>query len=406
MKKTPYVWIENGGATSAQGWLASGVEAGLKANRKDMAILLSDRPTACAGLFTSNAVAAAPVQYDRPLAKAGKCRGVVVNVGCANACTGKGGYADTVRTGKAAAKALGLSVDEVLVCSTGTIGRRLPMDRILRGVKMAAAALRPDGGDDAAHAIMTTDTKPKQAAASFKVGDRTVTVGGMCKGAGMICPNLATTLIFITTDAKVSASSLRRALKAAVEKSFNRVTVDGDQSTNDTCILFANGASGAPALAPGKPGWDAFVATVSAVALSLAKQIVMDGEGATKFITVATEKAASAADAYACCEEIANSPLFKTACFGGDPNWGRVISAVGNSGAKCAELETQIYFDSVCVFDKGKIATAAVNDKLAAVMKQRAFTVRVVLNQGRFSDAIYTTDLSYGYVKINGEYTT
>ena len=399
-------WIEGGGATSAAGWLASGVAAGLKADRDDMAILCSDRPAACAALFTSNNVPAAPVQYDRPLAAKGRCRAAVVNVGCANACTGKAGYADTVATGKAAAAALGLPVEEILVCSTGTIGRRLPMDRILKGVRLAAKALSPDGGAKAAAAIMTTDTKPKQAAASFPLAGGRVTVGGMCKGSGMICPNLATTLIFLTTDAKVSPANLRRALKAAVAKSFNRVTVDGDQSTNDTCALFANGAAGLPALAPGRPGWDAFVATLSAVALSLAKQIVMDGEGATKFVTCAVRGAASAADAYAAARTIANSPLFKAACFGGDPNWGRVICAVGNSGAKCAELRTRIFFDDVCVYDRGRIASAAVNARLAAVMKQRAFEVRVDLGMGRFSDAVYTSDLSHGYVSINADYTT
>ena len=184
------------------------------------------------------------------------------------------------------------------------------------------------------------------------------------------------------------------------------MTVDGDQSTNDTCALFANGAAGLPALAPGRPGWDAFVATLSAVALSLAKQIVMDGEGATKFVTCAVQGAASAADAYAAARTIANSPLFKAACFGGDPNWGRVICAVGNSGAKCAELRTRIFFDDVCVYDRGRIASAAVNARLAAVMKQRAFEVRVDLGMGRFSDAVYTSDLSHGYVSINADYTT
>ena len=297
-------------------------------------------------------------------------------------------------------------VDEIFVCATGTIGRRLPMDRILAGVPLAAAALAPDGGAAAARAIMTTDTVPKQAAASFPFAGGRVTVGGMCKGSGMICPNLATTLIFITTDAKVSAANLRRALRLAVAHSFNRVTVDGDQSTNDTCALFANGAAGLPAVAPGKPGWDDFVATLSAVALSLAKQIVMDGEGATKFVTVAVEKAATPADAYAAARAIANSPLFKAACYGGDPNWGRVISAVGNSGAKCAELKTRISFDGVRVFDRGKIATAEVNERLAQVMKQRAFEVRVDLGMGRFSDAVYTSDLSHGYVDINADYTT
>lgn len=401
-----YQWIHGGGVTSPKGYRASGVAAGLKVGRTDLALLLSDKPARCAALFTSNNVPAAPVLYDKPLAAKGRCRAAVINVGCANACTGEPGRADAQRMGEAAAAAVGIPVDQMFVCSTGTIGRRLPMDRILEGIPRAAAALSRGGGADAAWAILTTDTVPKQAAVRFTVDGRTYRVGGMCKGAGMICPNLATTLIFLTTDAPVSAANLRKAIRAGVEHSFNRVTVDGDQSTNDTLLLLANGAAGGPALKPGAPGWEAFLEAVAAVQLSLAQQIVRDGEGATRFVTVAVEKAATPKDALAACRAIANSPLFKTACFGGDPNWGRVISAVGNSGAKCAELETEIYFDDVCVFNKGTIADARANEALSAVMAQRAFTVRVVLNQGTFADAVYTTDFSYEYVKINGEYTT
>ena len=276
---------------------ASGVAAGLKANRTDMAILCSDRPAACAALFTSNNVPAAPVQYDRPLAERGRCRAVVVNVGCANACTGPGGYADTVETGRVAAEAAGIPADEMLVCSTGTIGRRLAMDRVLAGARALPALLSRDAGAAAARAIMTTDTVPKQAAARFRVGGREYVVGGMCKGSGMICPNLATTLIFAATDAAVAAPDLKAALREAASRSFNRITVDGDQSTNDTFALFANGAAGGAPLAPGAEGWDAFVAALSAVALSLARQIVRDGEGASKFVTVA----ATAEDALAAC---------------------------------------------------------------------------------------------------------
>ena len=401
-----YQWIHGGGVTSPKGYRASGVAAGLKVGRTDLALLLSDKPARCAALFTSNNVPAAPVLYDKPLAAKGRCRAAVINVGCANAGTGEPGRADAQRMGEAAAAAVGIPVDQMFVCSTGTIGRRLPMDRILEGIPRAAAALSRGGGADAAWAILTTDTVPKQAAVRFMVDGRTYRVGGMCKGAGMICPNLATTLIFLTTDAPVSAANLRKAIRAGVEHSFNRITVDGDQSTNDTLLLLANGAAGGPALKPGAPGWEAFLEAVAAVQLSLAQQIVRDGEGATRFVTVAVEKAATPKDALAACRAIANSPLFKTACFGGDPNWGRVISAVGNSGAKCAELETEIYFDDVCVFNKGTIADARANEALSAVMAQRAFTVRVVLNQGTFADAVYTTDFSYEYVKINGEYTT
>lgn len=404
--KESFNWVKDGGVTSACGFLASGVEAGLKSSRMDMAMLLSERPCSSAALFTSNAMPAAPVLYDRLLARGGHCRGAVVNVGCANAATGRGGYEDCSATGRAAAAAAGVPVSQMFVCSTGTIGRRLPMDRILAGAAKAASALRPDGGADAARAIMTTDTVPKQAAARFSVGTRQYTVGGMCKGAGMICPRLATTLIFVTTDAAVPPTALKAALRQAAEKSFNRITVDGDQSTNDTFLLFANGAAGGPPLAPGAPGWKKFVETLSAVALSLAKQIVRDGEGASKFVTVAVEDAATSADALAAARAIANSPLFKAACYGGDPNWGRVICAVGNSGAKCSEARTRIWFDDVCVFDRGKVASDEGNARLAAVMKQRAFEVRVSLGAGKASDAVYTSDLSHEYVNINADYTT
>ncbi|MBR1837688.1 MAG: bifunctional glutamate N-acetyltransferase/amino-acid acetyltransferase ArgJ, partial [Kiritimatiellae bacterium] len=313
---------------------------------------------------------------------------------------------DCKSVGEAAAAAAGVPARQMFVCSTGVIGRRLPMDRVIAGAKSAAAALKPGAGAEAARAILTTDTKPKEAAVRLKIGRTEITVGGMCKGAGMICPNLATTLIFITTDAAAAPAALKAALKQAVAKSFNRVTVDGDQSTNDTCILFANGAAGGPVLGPSAPGWKKFVAAVSAVALSLAKQIVMDGEGASKFVTVAVEGAATPADAYLAAKTVANSPLVKTACAGGDPNWGRVICAVGNSGAKCAENKTKIWFDDECVFDRGKIATTEGNARLAEIMRRRSFEIRVSLGMGTASDAVYTSDLTHGYVTINADYTT
>lgn len=399
-------WVAGGGATSAKGWRAAAFAAGLKAGRDDMALLFSDLPCECAALFTSNRMPAAPVQYDRPIAAKGKCRAVIVNVGCANACTGPTGLADAAETGRVAAEAAGIPAGEMLVCSTGTIGRRLALERVLAGARSLPSLLDREGGARAARAIMTTDTVPKQAAAEFELRGRKYTVGGMCKGSGMICPNLATTLIFVTTDAPVGRAALRLALKAAAARSFNRITVDGDQSTNDTMVLFANGAAGGRELAPGAPGWKRFEETVCAVALSLARQIVRDGEGASKFVTVAVEGAATAADALAGCRAVANSPLFKAACYGGDPNWGRVICAIGNSGAKCAELSTRIWFDDVCVFDRGRIASDAENARLAEIMHRRAFEVRIDLGMGKCADAVYTSDLTHEYVNINADYTT
>lgn len=403
---TDFEWLTGGGTTSAQGFLACGVAAGIKANRNDMAMVLSERPAVAAGLFTSNRVAAAPVVVDRERVASGRCRGVVVNAGCANACTGQAGHDDAVAMARLAAEAVGVPEAEMLVSSTGTIGRRLPMGRIAEGIRLAKGALRRDGGDEAAHAIMTTDTVAKQAALRVRIGGADVVIGGMCKGAGMICPNLATMLCYITTDAAIAPADLDAALRRAANRSFNRITVDGDQSTNDTLVVFANGASGAAVPAAPHPDFDRFADALGAVAESLAKQIVADGEGATKFVTVAVEGAASDADALMAARAVANSPLFKTACFGADPNWGRVICAVGNSGAAVDAMKTQIYFDDVCVYDRGAVADAAANAKLAAVMANRAFTVLVKLNLGAGSDAVYTCDFSYDYVKINGEYTT
>lgn len=401
-----FKWIDNGGATSAKGFKACGVAAGIKADRTDMAMLLSDRASTCAGLFTSNRVAAAPVVLDRERTAIGKCRGVVVNAGCANACTGPKGFADSVEMARLAAEAVGIPENEMLVSSTGTIGRRLPMQRVANGIKLAKDALSYDGGAAAARAIMTTDTVPKEVALKVRIGGADVTIGGMCKGAGMICPNLATMLCYITTDAAISAEDLRTALKTAVDMSFNRITIDGDQSTNDTLIVFANGAAGGGVLTPPHDDFAIFIEALSEVAKALAMKIVEDGEGATKFVTVAVERATSDADALCAARAVANSPLFKTACFGADPNWGRVICAVGYSGAQVDDMKTEIYFDDVCVYDKGEVADAAAQAKLAEVMGQRAFTVTVKLNLGDGADAVYTSDFSYDYVKINSDYTT
>lgn len=401
-----FEWIQEGGCTSAKGFLACGVAAGIKANRLDMAILISDRACVSSGVFTSNKVAAAPVVLDRVRVSEGKCRGIVVNAGCANACTGAAGYEDAVEMARLAAEAVGIPVAEMLVSSTGTIGRRLPMVRIAEGVKLAKAALKPDGGNDAAHAIMTTDSVPKQAAIRVEIGGKMITIGGMCKGAGMICPNLATMLCYITTDANIGAADLKKALDRAVAKSFNRISIDNDQSTNDTLIVFANGAAGGEVLTLPHQEYELFVEALCELAKALATKIVEDGEGATKFVTVAVEKAANDADALLAARAIANSALFKTACFGADPNWGRVICAVGYSGAAVDEMKAEIFFDDICVYNRGKIADATVNKKLAEVMSQRAFTVLVNLNLGEGKDAVYTCDFSYAYVKINSEYTT
>jgi glutamate N-acetyltransferase/amino-acid N-acetyltransferase len=396
-----------GGVTAARGFRAAGVEAAIKyPNRKDFALLVSDTPASVAAVFTTNRVAAAPVQLDRERVAAGQARAVAINSGCANACTGEQGMTDAREMAAAVAGALGIDERLVLVCSTGVIGVTLPMARIRAGASLAAAALSPTGGDDAAHAILTTDTVDKQVAVRLEIDGCDVTVGGMCKGSGMIEPMMATLLGFVTTDAAIGARALDAALRQAVEVSFNRVVVDGDRSTNDTLIALANGAAGNRALDPAHPRWGAFVAALTHVCTELAKKLVLDGEGATKFVTVRVTGARNDGDAQKAARAVSKSALVKTAWFGNDPNWGRVIAAVGYSGADVDDQQAQIYYGDVCAYDRGRVADAARLKELQAVMRHPAFDVTVNLNLGTGADTIYTCDFSYDYVKINADYTT
>ena len=396
-----------GGVTAAAGFRACGVAAGIKyQHRRDVAMVVADRPAAVAAVYTTNKAAAAPVQLDRERTRSGKAQAVVVNSGCANACTGDTGLANARETARLAAEALGIDEQLVLVCSTGVIGVNLPMDRMAEGVRLAAGALSATGGDDAAHAIMTTDTVDKQIAVELEIDGQPVKIGGMCKGAGMIEPNMATMLGFITTDAAVDPLALDEALHAVTDKSFNRVIIDGDMSTNDTVILMANGAAGNKTLTMRHPQWQDFVDALTMVCVELAKKLVMDGEGATKFVTVRVKGALTVADAQKAARAIAKSPLAKTSWFGLDPNWGRVIAAVGYSGAAVDDRWAQIYYGDVCAYDKGRVADKAMLKPMQDVMRKRAFDITVNLNLGNGEDTVYTCDFSYDYVKINAEYTT
>ena len=396
-----------GGVLAAGGYRAAGVAAGIKvAGRKDFALLVSDTTATAAALFTSNAVAAAPVRLGRERLAGGKLRAVAVNTGFANACTGAEGLANARTMSALVAAALQVPESEVVVSSTGVIGMQLPMERIAVGVELAVAALSREAADDVATAIMTTDTVPKQAALRFTVGGHEVTIGGICKGAGMIEPNMATMLAFITTDATVAAGDLDRALRAAVALSFNRIVIDNDQSTNDTILIMANGAAGAPALAPGAAGGEEFVEGLTRVCTGLARQIVLDGEGATKVVTVKVVGAASDEEAHRAARAIARSMLVKTSWYGLDPNWGRVIAAVGYSGAQVKESLTRISYGSVAAFDRGRVADSAGRAALKEVMGADAFEVTVELGLGQGSCTIYTCDLSHEYVNINADYTT
>lgn len=398
-----------GGVCSARGFRAAGVAAEIKyRGRNDVALLVADAPCAAAAVFTTNRVAAAPVLYDREVVRGGKVQAILANSGCANACTGERGLKDAKLSALVTAGELGIDPQHVLVASTGVIGRPLPMDRLLAGLKSAKAAL----GRTAAHglaaekAVMTTDTRPKEACVTTVIGGKRVTVGGMAKGSGMIEPNMATMLGFVTTDAAVSPAMLRRALRLAIAKSFNSLVVDGDESTNDSVFLLASGAAGNAPITRGGADFEAFRAALEAVCVSLARQMATDGEGATKFVTVTVRGAKSEKDAARAARAVAKSPLAKTSWFGRDPNWGRVLAAVGYSGAAVEDMRAEVFYDGVWAFRRGEVADEKQLAKLAKVLKKDAFEVVVDLHLGTGTSSVYTCDLSLDYVHINADYTT
>lgn len=403
-------FIENGGVTSPMGFQAAGVCAGLKRSQApDMALLRSETPCSFSGSFTSNLFPAAPVQLCKErVLKQKKIQAVVINSGVANACTGIEGYSNAEKMAELTARELNIAPEMVMVASTGRIGNQLPMDKIEKGIVMAAEALRPDGGAEAAEAIMTTDTKPKEIALSFGAGNRKVTIGGMCKGAGMIAPKMtvphATMLCCITTDCAISNDLLGSMLGEIVDDSFNKVTVDGDMSTNDTVIVMANGASGVE-IREGAPEAEHFKMALTMVAQHLARAIAMDGEGATKFVSVEVRGAATSRDAELCARTIANSLLCKTAWFGSDPNWGRVLAAAGRSGASFSAENVSLDYDEMPVVRNGMDAGTP-EEELAQMMKRGEFTVRLDLGEGHGSFTVWTSDVSYEYVKINADYHT
>lgn len=396
-----------GGVTFPKGFKASGVKGEIKKNGKeDVALVFSTVDATWAGRFTTNMFPAAPVLVSRDALKSVAGRAVVLNAGCANACTGEQGLEDAKNTAKQVASLLDIGPEAVVVASTGVIGVTLPMDKLSAGVRQAVAELSEFGGEKAAQAIMTTDTFVKTCGFVADIGGVSVRFGGMAKGAGMICPNMATVLAVITTDAAVAPDVLQQALTAAVEISFNRITVDGDMSTNDMLVVLANGMAGNPQITQtAGPDYDTFVATLSAAALNLAKKVAKDGEGATKFIEIEVQGALNAAEAKRAGMAIANSPLVKTAFFGQDPNWGRILAAAGYSGATLDPAKTNLTIGGVLIAKGG--LRASFDDKvLRAVMAEREIKVVIDLGAGTAGTTVYTCDMSYEYVKINGEYTT
>lgn len=387
-----------------QGFVAAGISAGIKrSGKKDLMLVASDCPAACAGVFTTNQVQAAPVKLDREVVKRKTARALIVNSGNANACTGARGMRDAKTMAALTAKRLKIKPTEVLVCSTGAIGKPMPMNTIGAGIRKIVPAATPNGGPDAADAIMTTDTKKKTATTTLTIDGKTVTITAFAKGAGMIEPNMATMLGFFFTDAAVEPRALQHALKQAVDASFNRVSVDGDMSTNDTCLLLANGAAGNKPLNPKHKGWAAFTSALFVIALDLAKKIAGDGEGSTKLITVRVEGARNDAEADAAARAVANSMLVKT-CWNGDyPNWGRIMDAIGYSPAKVDESRVDIFYDRLPAA-RGGIATKTSIEALSKVQQQKQFTITIHLHLGKGQGEVYTCDCSEEYVKINVDY--
>lgn len=388
----------DGGVCAAEGFLAAGVAAGIKhSGGLDLALIVSEVEAACAGVFTTSTAAAAPVRVSKSRAGRGTARGVVANSGCANSVTGTRGLRDAEAMTEEAAGALGVSSEDMFVCSTGLIGTFLPMESVRQGIKEAASRLSPDDSE-AMRAIMTTDTRPKRAAVELERGWR---LGGIAKGAGMIAPKMApsaTMLAFLTTDAIADPSVLQSCLAEACDASFNRITVDGDTSTNDTVLAFANGRSGV------SPSRRDLVAAFQSVCSSLAEAIVRDGEGATKFIRVLISGAAAEAEARLAARAVAESLLVKTAVFGGDANWGRVAAALGASGVEVDWEKIVISIGGVRLLDRGKVAPANVLSEARAAMRRYEVAIECKLGAGKGSAEMLTTDLSPEYVRLNAEY--
>ena len=405
-----FEFIENGSVTTPQGFLAAGVTAGFKrSGAPDFAMVLSEKPADFAGVFTSCTFAAAPVRLcQKRVLENDFLRAVIINSGNANACTGDQGMASAVKSCEIAAAALNIASENVAVASTGRIGVQMDMSLIEKGVALAVPALSAYGGNKAAEAIMTTDTVPKAGAVKFSVGGKTVTIGAMVKGAGMIDPNLkvphATMICVITTDAAVTKAQLQKILGVNAENSFNRITVDGDMSTNDTVLILANGTSGVEIKADSAEE-TAFAEALLALMQNLAKRMVLDGEGATKFVEIKVINARSVEDAKKAAEAVGNSLLCKTAWFGNDPNWGRVVAALGYSGAQFVPEKCDIFFGSVPVVRNGGDAGTPEADLLSTV-KEREFTITCDFNDGDAEYWVWSSDVSYEYVKINADYHT
>jgi glutamate N-acetyltransferase/amino-acid N-acetyltransferase len=387
------------------GFLFSGISAGIKKDgKKDLGLIYSEVPAQVAGLFTTNAVKAAPVQLDMERMKRGLCQAIIVNSGNANACTGSQGLGDAKRISSFVAKQLGIDERLVFPSSTGVIGNALPIKKIEEGIPKLTDHLSPDAWMNTVEAMMTTDTFPKVEVATGRIKGKQVKLCGMVKGAGMIRPNLATMLSFLVTDACIKAPLLQRMLEKAAEASYNRITIDGETSTNDTVLLLANGKAGHPFLNRMDRDGEVFQSMLSRVCRSLAESVVKDGEGATKFVEILIRGARNRKAAKQAAYAVAHSPLVKTAFFGEDANWGRILCALGHSGVPIDPNKIDLFFDRAPIVKKGMGVSSRSEEKAGEILKNKSFKVTVDLHQGKSQFSVLTTDLSIDYVKINASY--
>ena len=388
-----------------EGFLFSGIPAGIKKDgKRDLGLIYSEVPAQVAGLFTTNVVKAAPVQLDRERIKKGLCQAIVVNSGNANACTGSQGLRDAKRVSSLVAERLGIDERLVFSSSTGVIGSRLPMKKIEEGIPELTEELSSDAWMKTVEAMMTTDTFPKVEVATCRIKGKRVKLCGMVKGAGMIRPDLATMLSFLVTDACIKAPLLQRMLEKAAEASFNRITIDGETSTNDTVLLLANGKAGHASLNRMDRDADAFQSMLSKVCRSLAESVVKDGEGATKLIEILIRRARNIEEAEQAAYAVAHSPLVKTAFFGEDANWGRILCALGYSGVHIDPNKIDLFLDKAPIVKKGIGVGSRSEEKAGRILKKKSFKVTVDLHQGKSQFSVLTTDLSLDYVKINASY--
>jgi glutamate N-acetyltransferase/amino-acid N-acetyltransferase len=399
-------WLD-GGITAVPGILAGGVAAGIKpSGKKDLALVHSPTPARSAAVFTSNQVKGAPVLISMEHARSGAAQAILASSGCSNVCTGERGLRDAREMTRTVADLLRIPPNHVLIAATGVIGVPLPMDRVRAALPRVVKALSPQGGRAAAEAIMTTDTRPKEAALRVEVNGRSVTIGGIAKGVAMLEPHLATMFCFVATDAAVARGALAGVVRRSVDRSFNRATVDSDQSTSDTVVVLANGLAENRPVEVGGRGLRQFAAGIEALMTRLARMLVADGEGATKLVAVTVRGAASRRDALAAARSVANSPLVKAAINGADPNWGRIMMALGKSPARIDQDKVAIAFGEEALVERGVAREGVRLERIREIMGGQEYEITIDLGLGRGEDRVWTCDLSEEYVRINGKYTT